>query len=334
MEKQRQGCFTVSLDFELYWGMRDKCTMEAYQQNLLGVDGAVRSLLDLFQQNDIHATWATVGFLFAKDRADLIAHEPAELPSYSDPSLQPYQYIDDAAELDERFHFSFELIDLINNTQGQEVGSHTFSHYYCMEKGQTKKQFNGDMSAAVAIAHDHGITLKSLVLPRNQWNEAYREVLIECGITCYRGNETNFLYKSTDTESQSYFIRALRLMDAYLCLTGNHTYSYQSCHDHGLFNFPASRFLRPYSKTFKLLEPLRMHRIKQGMTDAAKHGKIFHLWWHPHNFGANTEENMAFLKGILDHYRSLKEQYGMCSLNMAELVAECRQLEPEQSSAA
>ena len=33
----KKGVFTVSLDFELYWGLRDKRTISEYEANLKGV---------------------------------------------------------------------------------------------------------------------------------------------------------------------------------------------------------------------------------------------------------------------------------------------------------
>jgi hypothetical protein len=36
MYKNKKGIFTISLDFELYWGMRDKTTIENYSNNLGG----------------------------------------------------------------------------------------------------------------------------------------------------------------------------------------------------------------------------------------------------------------------------------------------------------
>ena len=55
------------------------------------------------------------------------------------------------------------------------------------------------------------------------------------------------------------------------------------------------------------------------MTHAAKNDQLFHLWWHPHNFGNDIEANMLFLKEILKHFVLLKEKYNMSSLNMEEI---------------
>ncbi|MGI9273451.1 MAG: polysaccharide deacetylase family protein [Endozoicomonas sp.] len=318
------GCLTISLDFELYWGLRDKETIDSYKNNLLGVDTAIRAILDVFSKHGVHATWATVGFLFSEDKNSLIEYMPKEIPTYDDESLCPYKYINSTLELENKFHFASELIELIKEAEGQEIGTHTFSHYYCLEKGQTKEQFKHDLLSAILIARMKTVSLKTLVFPRNQWNQYYLEVLEECGIRCYRGNESCILYKGVNNERESQIIRALRLIDSYICLTGHHTYDYDSCKDGNLYNIPSSRFLRPYSNKLKNLEFLRMRRIKQAMSNAAKNGRIFHLWWHPHNFGTNTKENMAFLSRVLEHYSMLKEKYGMNTLNMNELTHKCR----------
>src|SRR3546814_14736515 len=54
------------------------------------------------------------------------------------------------------------------------------------------------------------------------------------------------------------------------------------------------------------------------MRQAAISGSVFHLWWHPHNFGADIAENMAFLRRILESYRQLADEYGMTSATIAE----------------
>jgi hypothetical protein len=58
------------------------------------------------------------------------------------------------------------------------------------------------------------------------------------------------------------------------------------------------------------------------MKHAAKNGEIFHLWWHPHNIGINTEKNLNNIEEILNYYDFLKSKYGMESKNMCELAKE------------
>ena len=58
-----------------------------------------------------------------------------------------------------------ELIDLIKNTRGQEIATHTFSHYYCLEEGQDIQSFESDLKKALEIAKNNGCLIKSIVFP-------------------------------------------------------------------------------------------------------------------------------------------------------------------------
>ncbi len=165
--------------------------------------------------------------------------------------------------------------------------------------------------------------MKSIVFPRNQQRPDYLAVLAGAGLECYRGNPAGWIYQATDERGQHPLRRALRLLDSYLNLSGYHTYDLRVDDNLGPFNVPSSRFLRPYSPKLAAFEGLRLKRITAAMDDAAIHGRLFHLYWHPHNFSLNTEQNLAFLGHILEHYRRLEETYGMKSLNMGE-VAESR----------
>ena len=85
------GALVISLDFELHWGVRDKCALDGpYRENLLGARRAIPLLLDLFEEFDVAATWATVGFLFARSRREREQFSPAVRPHYADARLDAY----------------------------------------------------------------------------------------------------------------------------------------------------------------------------------------------------------------------------------------------------
>lgn len=86
-----------------------------------------------------------------------------------------------------------------------------------------------------------------------------------------------------------------------------------------LINVPGSRFLRPYSKVFSLLEKLKLQRIKKSMRHAALTGEIYHLWWHPHNFGENTDKNLRELESLCRYYQFLHDKYNYQSIFISEL---------------
>jgi hypothetical protein len=183
-----------------------------------------------------------------------------------------------------------------------------------------------DLKAAIAIAEKWGISIKSIVFPRNQYNAAYLQVCTELGITSIRGNEQSWLYEPRPFEKETLLRRALRLTDAYFNITGHHCYTNDFMKASRPFNIPASRFLRQYKPRLKMLEGLRLRRIKNSMTHAAKNGLTYHLWWHPHNFGINQQENIIFLEKVLQHYQLLHRQYGFANCTMAALA---NQLEEE-----
>jgi peptidoglycan/xylan/chitin deacetylase (PgdA/CDA1 family) len=314
--------FTISLDFELFWGVKDHRTIDQYGENILGARKAIPIILDLFTLYNIHATWATVGFLFHKDKASLLGNIPVVMPSYKNNSYSPYPTLQSIGENEETdpFHFGISLIEKIKNTPFQEIGTHTYSHYYCLEDGQTPFEFKSDIQQAIKIANENNIRINSIIFPRNQYNEAYLNIVKEAGIKVYRGNESSWLYEAKNRNQESKLRRALRLLDSYFNISGYNTHNLQLVNtSNDLINVPASRFLRPYHPSLKALDPLRLSRIKGAMRYAAKKNEMFHLWWHPHNFGKNTEENILFLKSILEYYSQLKKEYNMESLNMGEI---------------
>ena len=58
------------------------------------------------------------------------------------------------------------------------------------------------------------------------------------------------------------------------------------------------------------------------MKKAAQKGEIFHLWWHPHNIGKDTEKNLQQIRKLLAYYCKLNSYYELESKNMKELAEE------------
>jgi peptidoglycan/xylan/chitin deacetylase (PgdA/CDA1 family) len=313
-----QGIFTISLDFELMWGVRDHRTIENYGQNIANVHIVVPRLLKLFEKYDIHCTWATVGLLFLKDKSEIVEKLPSLLPTYHNTLLSPYPYIA-SNNLQQKYHFAPNLVSAIKESNGQELATHTFSHYYCLENGQNINQFEADIEMAVKVSEKFDVKMRSIVFPRNQCNQAYLHICQKYGIHNYRGTENHWIYTSRSRNNESRFRRACRLLDAYVNLSGHHIFLPEVVKNTQMLNVPSSRFLRPYSKKLAIFERIRLSRITNSIRQAAKTGSIFHLWWHPHNFGNNIEENFKFLEEILVFFKAMKEKHNITSLNMEEI---------------
>ena len=317
------GRFVVSLDFELHWGVHEHWTLSDYRANLLGVRAAIPAMLDTFDAHGVKATVATVGFLFFDKREDLLAALPAQRPSYENARLSPYAAMG-AVGADEKadpYHFGRALLAQFVD-RGHEIASHTFSHYFCLERGQSLGEFEADLDAAKTAAARDGLELASIVFPRNQYDPSHLAACALKGFRAFRGNPRSWLYGARRWDQETRVERALRLLDAYVNLSGDHTASDAYMRSFSPVNVPGSRFLRPYSRALRLLEPLRLRRIRNSMTRAARNDETFHLWWHPHNFGAHTQENIAVLEEILRHYAALRDRFGWRNATMRQVADE------------
>lgn len=316
------GLLIISLDFELHWGVRDMVPLNAVERaRLLAARACIPRILDLFEEFSIHATWATVGFLFARSRKETEAFRPVELPNYRDARLNPYREQIGIDEHDDPFHYAPSLITQIAERRGQEIASHSFSHYYCMEEGQTAEQFDADLQSAVAIAANSGYAIKSYVFPRNQANPAYLPSLERLGIRSFRGNElTSTKMPAAFGEQRRPHKRILRLLDSYINIDGYQTFMRPNHRE--FLSTPASRYLRPYHPAFRPFEDLLLRRIRMAMKHAAETGEIFHLWWHPEDFARDSGQNLRLLRQVLEAFDNYRTQYGMASLSMAEVLSE------------
>lgn len=319
---KNSGILVVSLDFELFWGVRDKMSLHQYKENLLGVRLAIPAMLEVFYEHNIHVTWATVGFLFCESKQQLLNSIPLIAPTYEDRNLSPYLHLEWVGnnETEDSYHFAHSLIQLILSYPNQRIATHTFSHYYCLESGQNIDSFRADLLAARNIAQEYDIKLESLVFPRNQINPEYLSVCEEIGIKTYRGNEKFWMYKASPHHKETFWKRGTRFLDSYLDLTGHNCHLLKEIQSTFPRNIPSSRFLRPYTKKIKILEPLKVRRICSDLTYAAFHGLLYHLWWHPHNFGIDLDQNLRNLRQILEHFQLLQKRYGIRSLNMEEVT--------------
>lgn len=318
------GVFTISLDYELHWGVFDKrprgARLPVYQNTV----ALVPTLLQQFEQYGVHVTWATVGALMAQNLAEWQAYRPKQLPTYTQTKYSAYQFVHEhgIAAAEELAHFSWETVAQIEQYAGQELGTHTFAHFYCCEEGQTPAQFEADLESVQAIAKAKlGKPLKSLVFPRNQFNQLYLQTCAKHGIEIIRSNPAVWYWSGVANDDTSLLRKIARTGDVFLPL-GSKAYTQQQIiRESGLpIQLPASRLLREISPKQKLLNKLRLRRIIGEMTKAAKNHEIYHLWWHPENFGTLPQQSMADLAIILHHFQLLQQRYGFTSKNMGEFV--------------
>ena len=322
------GVFAVSLDFELHWGcfetMRElNDPVKQYFQN---TRKAIPQMLRIFAEDKIHVTWASVGMLFRKNRQEWEANMPPVIPTFINPHVSAYEWIkkNGFCGEDDPYHFAPELVQQIKSTPYQEVGTHTYAHYFCLEEGQTKEQFREDIKMACKVAREHGIEIRSLVFPRNQFNQEYLSVCKEAGISSVRSSP-DIWYWSPATGS-SFMKKFFRAGDAYLKFQPIKMVYLRDIDTKELpLQLPATRLYRPWKPGQPIQNKLKMRRILNEMTEAARKGAYYHIWWHPHNFGNQPDECLKELKIITQHFNKLNQQYGFRSLTMQEITNELLQ---------
>jgi peptidoglycan/xylan/chitin deacetylase (PgdA/CDA1 family) len=312
----KNGVLVISLDFELVWGLFDHIGITDKVTYFNNTIEAIPQILSAFDKNKIHATWTTVGMLFNENWDEWHFNIPEVIPTYDRKELDAYEYGKKHQKLGlDQFFFAPHLIKNIQSVKGQEIGTHTYSHYYCLEKGQTKVQFEADINQAIKVAQKLNVELKSLVFPRNQFNEEYLEICAQKGIETVRSNP-DFWYWDT-TQKETLAVKLVRTSDAYLPL-GTKSYLAESLVTGKVLCQPASRFLRP-QHSINLLNSSRLNRIKNEMIQAAKNGEVYHLWWHPHNFGVDVVNSIKTLQAIVKTFKFCSETYGMKTMTMKEL---------------
>ncbi len=315
------GIFSISLDFELHWGSFEtmKKLNEKSRRYFTNTRKVIPEMLSLFEKSELHVTWAIVGMLYLKNAKEWNENLPNQIPSFNNPEVSAYEWVkkNGFSSENDLEHFAPELIDLIKNTPYQEIGTHTFAHYFCLEKGQNKDQFREDIRMACKVAAEKGIEIKSLVFPRNQFNKDYLSICKEFGITSVRTNPAIW-YWSYAADS-SLLKKIFRTGDAYLNFQPIKMVKLKDINiSRNPLQLPAARLYRPWTKRFPFQNKLKLNRILNEMTVAAKNNAYYHLWWHPENFGTHPNECMQELAQIANHFHHLKSKYGMKSLTMQE----------------
>ncbi len=316
----RKGGLIISLDFELYWGLGDHIDYDEYFNYFEKTIKLVPQILALFDKYQISCTWATVGMLWNTDWTTWENNKPKNIPFYKKSCLSNYELSNkiNFENISDSHFFARDLIEKISQSKNQEIGTHTYSHYYCKEPKKNNNSFEDDIFTAIKFAKKSNINLNSIVFPRNQFVESSLKTLKYNNIKTARINPKVWYWKLSNQDK--FIAKIFRLIDSYTPLFSKKSYSSENLEfKNGILLNPASRFLRPKSKLI-FLNKLRIKRIKNEMVFAAKNNQFYHLWWHPHNFAIDPNYSLNELEQILEYYVSLKKIYGFRSLNMSQVL--------------
>ena len=236
------GHFLISLDFELVWGGAgwNLSKIELYKPNLSCAKEALCEIVHLLEKYDMKCTIGYVGAMNYASLQELQMVNNTLIPSYLDISYASFASLlpHVGKELDVNLFLAHREVEILQVKANVELASHTYSHYYCLEEGQTIEDFENDVRMAKENAIKQGVNLVSIIFPRNQVNDDYLTICRKYGFTHFRGMLNSFLYKPSKTPFRYSPMGALRFLDTYLNISGNNTYTIEDTKNKELIDVP------------------------------------------------------------------------------------------------
>jgi len=280
------GVFTISLDTELAWGTFDHGGHRRHERAYRATPAVVERLCALFERYDVPATWAFVAHLFEDcgETHARIDEVDREMPC--------------VRGVDERLWYAPGLLDTVRNcTVEQDVGLHGYTHLVVDE--HARSTVDRELAAAVAAAARHDVDPVSFVYPRNRI--AYVDLLADHGFEVYRGVDARW-YERTGVPSA--VRRSLRFADEALSVAPPVVEPHER---EGVVCVPGSQVFRPDHAAWGLTpDGTQVTRARKGLDRAAATGGVFHLWWHPFNFGRDPDRLVPKLERILSYADDLR----------------------------
>ena len=141
-------------------------------------------------------------------------------------------------------------------------------------------------------------------------------VLLHLFLGTYAGGNTDSFYKRFTSPRQSNLIlgnsrSAQGILPHYM----------KSFNGEPFYNYSFTIFDSPFGDSYlsSVKNKLKLRRILNEMTEAARNQAYYHIWWHPHNFGNNPKECLHELEQIISHFHKLHKAYGFQSMHMQDI---------------
>lgn len=305
------GYFLFSLDTELAWGHFDCFRPQMFSRDGQRERKAVQWLLDTFDEFRITATWAIVGQLF---------HE-RYVASDTYPGLtwlDPYPTFAELYRKGSPLLYGADIIEyLLKRGARHEIGFHGYTHKVFDENKLGAEEAEAEILAWLNVAQTKNIRPTTVIFPRNK--VGHLALFQKYGFTCYRGVEL-----APSFYRWPLLGRCFRRSYYYLAALSTPVVYEEMPTQAGMINLPSSRWLWGFNRKLDRgldalnLHTLRIHKMVQGVKQAAREKKIIHIWAHPYEF--QTPKDIEKLRYLLKHVAAEIKQGRMQSIGMAELA--------------
>lgn len=309
----------VSIDTEMAWGAVHRGPPTRYhwpeERDVL------RALLDIFDEHEVPATWATVGHLFLDGCEQVGGHVHPEItrPDYA---WREHDWFHEdpcgPATEGSRWYAPDLVREILDRPTRHELASHGFSHLIVGDPGCSAEVFDSELVAARAAAEPYGVQLRSFVYPRNAIG--HQEVLPRHGYVAYRG------VRRDPFSSEHGSPRPLwRLLDRVL---PNHKSVVRPIREGDLWNFPTTVMYGPDLRA-GAAHPWQW-QLRRRLRHAARHDGLFHIWFHPHNLQRDPDNALRGLERLCRLAAELRAEGRLETMTFGTLAD---RLEPQRTEA-
>lgn len=308
----RPGVFVVSLDTELAWGCFDVGGLESLRPAYENTRAVIDSILDLFDQYRIPATWALVAHLLD----DCNGEHTQSSPAFD--WVDWFSAVPCRTGVDRRLWYAPDVYDAITDaTVDHDIGLHGYSHMILGAEGCSRADAATELATAIDTFRRVGQNPDSFVFPRNQIG--YVDLLAQHGIETYRGLDQRWYETAPIPDGLA---KPFRFLDeATVSTPSTGTPRERS----GIVEIPGSQVFRPYHGGWQYTpEHSQRQRALKGLERAATTGDVFHLWFHPFNLAQERTRLLAELESVLQYASQLREQGQLEVLTMAEVAVAFR----------
>lgn len=301
------GVFTISLDFELAWGTRNRPVAAKVKPWLDGTRDAITQLLALFETHEVSATWATVGALMLGGRSKRFLEEWfgdkrfQDIPD-GDAKSHPHWFADDILE------------QLLDCRVPQELACHTLSHSFADPGPSGRMPLDHELRGFQRVWDDLGLKpCRTFIFPKAYMG--HFGLLAEHGYRAIRGREPGWFERLP----QRHAAATARLIDARWAVTPR--VRRPTMIGNGLWELPSSQFYSPIMSVGRYVSTeARVRKAIRGLRSAASTGSIYHLWTHPFNLGQRTDELIEGFNAILKEASRLRDAGQLIVVPMVDAI--------------
>jgi len=304
-----KGRFIVSLDCEGKWGMADK--LQPYHDRLLTDEALARvyeDIVDLFERHEIAATFAFV-LAFTMDESERARFARLfEIEDFvGDVWLSHFRKARQQGRLGG--WFQPRALDTVQRRARHEIACHGFCHRSLADRAARPTDAATELDAAETVAQSKGLSLQTLVYPRNAVGNL--RALVQKGYLGFRDERPRPPGRLGPIKSMVDELNLWPQPEA----PARGTYG-------DIVRIPAGNFFNWRFGPRRLVPPaVTVRRWTTLLNRAADTGGVAHLWFHPHNLitGPETREP---LEAVLKHASRLAR---MGRLEVVTQEAYCRQ---------